>query len=543
MERGGCRRCLSRCGRLIEQRGANRQPSDEREADMIEDVIIIGGGPTGLMLACELRLAGTRAVVLERLAQPTGLSKALGISGRGVDLLDHRGLLERFRQNAPSSLGSIASAFHFGGIPIDLRRVAGEAPRFVLILQADTERLLAQRADELGVEVRRGVELFDLEQDANHVHVKVRTCEGEETLRARYVVGCDGASSTVRHLTRIGFPGLPPTRLLRLGDVKFAAPLDGADTWRDGRPPFPPLDHGYFRVITAEPYPENFDRNTPMTLDELRESVRRTTGSDILITEARWLSRFTDGSRQADQYREGRVLLAGDAAHIQLPAGGPGLSTGLGDAVNLGWKLAAHVQGWAPEGLLDSYHAERHRAGARVLMHTRAQGALLNDSPQTRALREVFAELLQDSETLHRIVDLLHGNDVRYTMGNGDDSHPLTGRFAPDLVLDTDRGRLRLAGLMHEGSGVFVDVGDGTLSRSAATWSGRVTAIKAACVGGAPADGLLIRPDGYVAWAGTHPAALNQSLRRWFGAPNGQRSDASHADPTSRAGTPLSGTA
>src|SRR5215510_7295718 len=367
MDSGGCRRWLSHCGRLIEQ--ADRQPSGEREADLIEDVIIIGGGPTGLMLACELRLAGTRAVVLERLAQPTGLSKALGISGRGVDLLDHRGLLERFRQNAPSSLGSIASAFHFGGIPIDLRRVTGEAPRFVFILQADTEHLLAERADELGVDVRRGVELFDLQQDSNLIHVKVRTGQAEETFHARYVVGCDGGSSTVRHLTGIRFPGLPPTRLLRLGDVKFAAPIDGAETWRDGRPPFPPLDHGFFRVITAEPYPENFDRNTPMTIDELRESMQRTTGREILITEARWLSRFTDGSRQAVQYREGRVLLAGDAAHIQLPAGGPGLSTGLGDAANLGWKLAAHIKTWAPVDLLDNYHSERHAAGARMLMH------------------------------------------------------------------------------------------------------------------------------------------------------------------------------
>src|SRR5262249_29237126 len=225
----------------------------------------------------------------------------------------------------------------------------------------------------------------------------------------------------------------------------------------------------------------------------------------------------------------------------QLPAGGPGLSTGLADAMNLGWKLAAHLQGRAPEGLLDSYHAERHMAGARVLMHTRAQGALLNDSPQTRALREVFAELMQDSETLRRIVDLLHGNDIRYTMENGDDSHPLTGRFAPDLVLDTDRGRVRLAELMHEGRGVFVDVGDGTLSRNAATWSGRVKAIKAVCLGGAPAEGLLIRPDGYVAWAGTQAMGLKQSLQRWFGAPNAQRPDASNSGATLPAGTRLSG--
>jgi hypothetical protein len=214
--------------------------------------------------------------------------------------------------------------------------------------------------------------------------------------------------------------------------------------------PYPRLDDEYFRVITVEPYPSDFDRAAPLTLDELRESVRRTTGQDIPITEVRWLSRFTDASREAEQYRKGRILLAGDAAHVQLPAGGPGLSTGLADAVNLGWKLAAHIQGWGPADLLDSYHVERHAAGARMWMHTRAQGALLASGGETAALREVFAELMQEPIVLRRLVDLLQGNDVRYAMTeDADDAHPLAGRWAPDLTLSTERGQQRIADLMQ----------------------------------------------------------------------------------------------
>ncbi|HEX9297253.1 MAG TPA: FAD-dependent monooxygenase [Polyangiaceae bacterium] len=486
---------------------------------MIEDVVIIGGGPTGLMLACELHLAGARAVVLERLSEPTGLSKALGLSGRGVDLLDHRGLIERFRRGQASA-ASIAGFIHFGGIPIDVRRLKGEPPKFLFVLQAVTESLLAERANELGVEIHRGQELIGLEQDADSVHLGVRTADGERRLQARFVVGCDGGRSSVRELAGIGFPGTAPTRLLRLGDVKISGLTEDRATWRDGRPPFPPLDGGYFRVITAEPYPTGFDREVPMTLQELGESVRRTTGRDVPMTEARWLSRFTDASRQAERYRVGRVLLAGDAAHIQLPAGGPGLSTGLSDAANLGWKLAAQIQGWAPPGLLDTYHQERHPAGARVLMHTRAQGLLLSPGEHTPALRELFGELMQDDQTMRRLVDLLQGNDVQYSMEDGQEAHPLVGRWAPELTLVTDRGVLRLPELMHSARGVLLELGDQVqLREQAAKWRDRIEVVAAKCPSGAPADALLIRPDGYVAWAGSSIGELDRSFRRWFGDP------------------------
>jgi len=457
--------------------------------------------------------------VLERLPKPTGLSKALALGGRAVDLLEHRGLLERFETHQPQHAVSISGLFHFGGIPIDVQRLNGSPPRFLFVPQAVTERLLAERADELGVEVCRSHELVGLDLDSERVQLNVRTPDGERRIDARFVVGCDGGRSVVREMAGIGFPGTNPTRLLRLGDVKFGELRDDSVRWETGRPPFPPLDNGYFRVITVEAYPEGFSRDVPMTLDELRDSVRRTTGRDVPMSEARWLSRFTDASRQADAYRKGRVLLAGDAAHIQLPAGGPGLSTGLNDAANLGWKLAAEIKGWAPPGLLDSYHAERHPAGARVLMHTRAQGALLAPGVHTQALRELFGELMQDDQTLRRIVDLLQGNDVHYSMTE-DAAHPLTGRWAPELTVVARGVRLRLPQLMHRVRGVLLDSCDSHALRcQTAGWSDRIDLITAECPSGAPADALLIRPDGYVAWAGTAGAGLDQSLRRWFGAP------------------------
>jgi 2-polyprenyl-6-methoxyphenol hydroxylase-like FAD-dependent oxidoreductase len=488
---------------------------------MDTDVVIAGAGPTGLMLACELHLAGVRPIVLERLPQPTGLSKALALVGRSVDSLDYRGLLDRFRARAAVA---IPNAVHFALIPLDLGKVGNLGLRGVFIQQAATEEVLTGYAHELGVEIRRGQELTALHQDTDSVNVQVNGPRGHQQLRARFVVGCDGGASAVRQQARIDFPGIPPTFLLRLGDVTLAGELTPQDL-PDLRVPLIPLGSGFYRVITSEPYPAELDRDAPMTLDELRASIRRANGRDLPISGTRWLSRFTDSSRQAARYRAGRVLVAGDAAHIHLPAGGPGLNTGLQDAVNLGWKLAAEVRGWAPPGLLDSYHTERHAEGERVLLHTRAQGALIGSGADDRiaALREVLGQLLQYEQPLRHLVNLMYALDTRYDTGTAD-PHPLAGCWAPDLALTTPAGASSVAELLHPARGVLLDLTDGgSFAGNGHGWKDRVDIVTAHCTA-PPAAALLIRPDGYVAWAASPNTSDNDGLRHaltsWFGSPN-----------------------
>jgi 2-polyprenyl-6-methoxyphenol hydroxylase-like FAD-dependent oxidoreductase len=486
------------------------------------DVVIVGAGPTGLVLACELHLAGVRPIVLERLGEPTGLSKALGLLGRSVDSLERRGRLEHFRERAAVAFPASA---HFALIPLDAGKVDNLGLRGLFIQQAATEELLNEWARELGVEIRRGHEVTALRQDDDGVSVEVRGPQGSGQLRARYAVGCDGGTSIVRKAAGIEFPGIPPTFLLRLGDITLEGDLTPQDI-PDVQVPLIPLGAGYFRVIITEPYPADLDRDAPMTLDELQAAIRRANGGrDLPISGTRWLSRFTDSSRQAARYRSGRVLIAGDAAHIHLPAGGPGLNTGLLDAFNLGWKLGAAVTGWAPPALLDSYHAERHPEGERVLLHTRAQGALMGAGGDARvaALREVLGPLFQYEEPLRHLLNLMYALDTRYDMGVAD-PHPLAGRWAPDLALTTPSGTTSVAELLHPARGVLLDLsGTDAFAGAGAGWKDRVNVVTAACPE-PPAAALLIRPDGYVAWAAdadTHPAeGLDQALAIWFGAPN-----------------------
>ena len=451
---------------------------------MVEDVIIVGAGPTGLMLACELALAGVRPVVLERLDEPSGQSKALGIIGRAVDVLDCRGLLDRF---PPEARGP--GFLHFGLIPLDLSGLDDLGLRAVMVRQAETERVLAERAGQLGVEVRRGCEVTGLRQDEDGV-----TLDAGGTLRARFVVGCDGGRGAVRALAGIDFPGLAPTRLARLGEVELVGePPPGAF----------PVGAGVHRVVSHEPYPDGFDRDAPMTVDELRDSVRRTTGQDLVVGRVHWLTRFTDASRQAARYRSGRVLVAGDAAHVHLPAGGPGINTGLLDAVNLGWKLAATVQGWAPPGLLDTYHDERHPEGERVLLSTRAQTAIGGEGQHVPALREVLGRLFRHEAARREVLNLMHGLDARYGDGDG-----LVGRWMPELALTTGRA----AELLRTPKAVLLDF-DG-VSDAVGGWRDRVRVVAAGC-DRPPAPGLLIRPDGHVAWAGGE--GLRDALSAWLG--------------------------
>jgi 2-polyprenyl-6-methoxyphenol hydroxylase-like FAD-dependent oxidoreductase len=491
------------------------------------DVVIAGGGPAGLMLASELRLGGVDPVVLERLPAPTGLSKALGLIGRVVQTLDHRGLLECFGAGFVP-VAAYSRFAHLGGIPLDVSRLIdaappGHFPALVPARQAQVEQVLEERARELGADIRRGHELVGLSQDQEAVTVEVGGPDGAYRLRARYLVGCDGAHSLVRKQAGIGFPGTPPTQVYRLGDVTLSGPdLDqvppGILRTPAGVFSAGPLGEGVVRIVVSE-WGQQADRDTPPTLQELQASVRRVLGVDLAMPQPAWLSRFTDAARQADRYRAGRVLLAGDAAHIQLPAGGPGLTTALQDVVNLGWKLAAQVGGWAPPGLLDTYHAERHPIGERMLSFTRAQVVLLAPGEQVSALRELVGELLTHQETLRYVVDRLLGLDIRYDLDSAS-AHPLVGGWAPDLPLRTDGGDMRLAMLMHGARPVLLDLTpDGRLRAAAAGWTDRVQTTLAQS--DEPLDGLLVRPDGYVAWAAApedyNPDGLRRALQTWFG--------------------------
>jgi 2-polyprenyl-6-methoxyphenol hydroxylase-like FAD-dependent oxidoreductase len=497
------------------------------------DVVIVGGGPAGLLLASELRLGGADPVVLERLPAPTGLSKALGLLGRVVQTLDYRGLLERFDAGFVP-VAAYSRFAHLGGIPLDVGRLIGAAPPGhypapVPAPQAQVEQVLEGRARELGADLRRGHELVGLSQDPDAVTAEVAGPDGVYRLHARYLVGCDGGHSLVRKQAGIGFPGTPPTHVLRLGDVTLAeadperVPV-GILRTATGLFTVVPLGGGVHRVVVSEwsQPPEHVDRDTPPTIEELRAAVRRVAGIDLEMRQPRWLSRFTDAARQADRYRAGRVLLAGDAAHIQLPAGGPGMSNALQDVVNLGWKLAAQVTGWAPAGLLDTYHGERHPVAERMLSFVRAQGVLLSPGEHVTALRQLMSELLTHEQTLRYVVDRLLGLDVRYQLaGDGASAHPLVGGWAPDLPLRADGGDTRLGMLMHGARPVLLDLSaDGWLRAAAAGWTDRLLTTVASS--DEPLDGILVRPDGYVAWAAAagdrNTDGLRQALQTWFGA-------------------------
>jgi 2-polyprenyl-6-methoxyphenol hydroxylase-like FAD-dependent oxidoreductase len=507
---------------------------------MDADVIIVGAGPTGLMLAGELRLAGARPLVLERHPQPRNTGKAGGLGGQILQLLHYRGLLERFA--AASTDPSPAPRFPFGGVHLDFTHLADPPMRALQLPQPRLERLLDERARELGADIRRAHEVIGVSQDNAKVTADVRGPDGPYRVTARYLVGCDGPRSRVRDLAGIPFPGTTYPEVNRLGQVTVpdsATRLDNGDLDVPGlgsiHAGFTRTDRGVFglgwvtpellMVFTTEDEHTEYDDDAPMTLTELRESIRRVLGADLPLGEPVRLSRFTFQARQAERYRDGRILLAGDAAHL-FPATGVALNAGLLDTVNLAWKLAAAVHGWAPAGLLDTYHDERHLAGARTLLHTQAQVALRRgDDPAAEALREVFLELLADEQPLRRLGALLAGTDIRYPIPNPG-QHAMTGTFAPDLTLHTDQGTTTVAELMHTARPILLDLADRPdLRETARDWQHRVD-IHSAKTDHRSADALLIRPDAHIAWAATidEPAdtavpALREALSGWFGTP------------------------
>ncbi|MEU7767888.1 FAD-dependent monooxygenase [Nocardia sp. NPDC049190] len=496
------------------------------------DVVISGAGPNGLLLAAELALAGIRPLVLDQLSEPSTEPKANGLVGQVIRLLDLRGLYHEFggAAGAPTPI----PAYMFSGMPVSFDPVADNPMHGMVMPQPRLVRLLEKHVRGLGVAIRWGHEVIGLDRDDSGATVTVTGPDGTYTLRTRYLVGADGGKSLIRKSVGIGFPGHTSDTVNRMGHVWLPDQLRTADGGVDipgfGRLPFGHnrLERGGFVFAELEPgrpliatmeFDAGAPDETPMTFDELRVSLRRVLGVDLPIEPPRGAGphalRRVQGqnTRQADRYRDGNVILLGDAAHVHSAMGGPGLNLGLQDTINLGWKLAAQVNGWAPADLLDTYQTERYPVGERVMMQSIAQTALMAPGPEVTALRALFGELLHLPEAARYFAHLLAGSDVRYDTG---DTHPLAGRLVPELTLTDGR---RVAELLHGARPVLLDLTGGRCADAAYGWRDRVDTVVGTCAD-APADALLIRPDGYVVWVADDTADTRgpgNALARWFG--------------------------
>ena len=491
-------------------------------------VVIAGGGLTGMMLAAELALAKVDVAVLEQ--RPNHVlvgSRAGGFHSRTIEVLDQRGVADRFLAE-----GQVAQAAMFGATVLDMSDFPTRHPYSLGIWQNQIERIMAAWIAELPVRIYYGCEVTGFAQDDTGVDVGL---SDGESLRVRYLVGCDGGRSLIRKAAGIEFPGWDPTRSNLIAEVEMTEEPDSGIRHdatgvhslgrleyeiRDGEIVY--TDGGPVRVLVTEQQPAP---SSEPTLRDLSEALVTVYGTDFGVHNPTWISRFTDMTRQAAAYRDRRVLLAGDAAHVHYPAGGQGLSLGVQDAVNLGWKLAQVTGGTSPESLLDTYHAERHPVAARALKHTMAQATLQRRDDRMQALVDVVSELASMDEPRKRLAGLISGLDIQYDLGEG---HPLLGRRMPDLDLITADGPLRVFELLHDAKPVLLNLGEYG-GFDIAPWADRVQLIDAESVGGwelpvlgavAAPTAVLIRPDGYVAWVGdrTH-LGLPGALNTWFGPP------------------------
>jgi 2-polyprenyl-6-methoxyphenol hydroxylase-like FAD-dependent oxidoreductase len=508
------------------------------------DVVIAGGGPVGLFLACELQLAGTSVLVLERMVDPRtpmkeGWMGMRGLNFPSVEAFYRRGLLDAVRAAAlrwmstdskpgldfqrtddKDSAPAPRFAGHFAGIMLDMEKVdfsdgkyaiAGPSASGGMVSLEGIELLLAKRATELGVDLKRGAEVTDFTEDDDGVTVYA----GETSFKGRWLIGCDGGRSIVRKLAGFEFAGTEPEFTGYTASAKIADP-------EKLRPGFNLTETGMYllgpgpdRVGMLEFDGASFDRTQTITLDSLQAVLRRVSGTDVTLTSMNVASTFTDRARQATTYRKGRVLLAGDAAHVHSPLGGQGLNTGIGDAMNLGWKLAATIQGWAPDGLLDTYTEERHPVGAWALDWTRAQVSIMRPDPHARAMASVIRDLIQTRDATTYFVGKISGMSMNY---NHPGQHPLIGCSAPDF--EFEKGT-RLGELLHDGKGLLLDFAESKdLGVLAQAWKERLNYVSMKVKDNKDLTAMLVRPDGFVAWAAESEPDMNaarESIEHWFG--------------------------
>ena len=499
------------------------------------DVVIVGAGPTGLMLAIEIVLGGANAIVLDRLTEPDETIKAGGIGALCAEALERRGMGPAIEAEERAVTDAMAAMMKSSGIatgPPSFQKIGGHFAGLFLIdqtrqreperrlrgvRQQALERMLSERALQIGIEIKRGWEVTGFSEDPTGITVQGRDSSGAFSLNCAFLVGCDGGRSIIRKRAGFDFPGTDPTltghqAIVELDHPERLLPLG----WRRTAKGMLAYGPGPGRVFTAEFDGPPADRDTPITIEEVQSSLRNVSGADVTVTAMKSATRFTDNARQAATYRKGHVLLAGDAAHVHSPFGGQGLNLGLLDAVNLGWKLAAVVRGTLPEEVLDTYTAERHPVAARVLANTRAQVALMRPDVLTTELREIVSALMKTDDGNRFFGEMMSSITTRYDLG---DEHPMVGRLCGDLTLTINGNETKLFTLMQHGNGLLIDATNGATSTIAEGWASHVR-----CVQVENGTTMLLRPDACIAWAGdgNHHDGLDVALERWFGKPGAE---------------------